>query len=145
MVLCRQKLAPFLDDGFVHKDRRVQRNATDALQVVPKLDTRADGKIKEYKFLIKTAMQENKIHELETIINEVILTTEDSPESHKIYTDLRMDIIHGMICVARYFKYKKDLKERRERAMARMVKIVVKQENVTSVLGNVLKNAFGRG
>ena len=70
---------------------------------MPKLDTRADEKIKEFKFLIKTAMQEKKIHELETIINEIILTKENTPESTKVYTELRMDIIHGMICVAKFF------------------------------------------
>jgi len=102
-VLCRQKLAPFLDDGFVHKDRRIKKNGNDGNQVMPKLDTRADARIKEYRFLVKTAMQENKIAELEAIINEIIMTTENSPESHKVYTELRMDIIHGMICTAKFF------------------------------------------
>jgi hypothetical protein len=83
---------------------------------MPKLDTRADARIKDYRFLIKTAMQENKIQELEAIINEIIQTTENSPESHKVYTELRMDIIHGMICVAKFFEYKRDMKEKREKA-----------------------------
>ena len=40
------------------------------------------------------------------------MTHDDSPDNMKIYAELRLDIIHGQICLASFFKWKRDLRQR---------------------------------
>jgi hypothetical protein len=95
LVLCRQKLAPFLDDGFVHKDRKKKRSGPNDGLAAPKCNARIDNKIKEAKVLMTRALKDNKVFELETIIDSITLNKDGTKESDKIYNDLRLHLIHS--------------------------------------------------
>ena len=41
-----------------------------------------------------------------------MLARDDIPDNLKIYKDLRLNIIHGQICLASFFKWKRDVKEK---------------------------------
>jgi hypothetical protein len=83
LVTCRQKLAPFLDEGFIHQNRKIKKKGNDT-QVV-KTDAETEMTIKQIKYGIKKAMHEGKIYELENIIDHICLQESDSGESNKIY------------------------------------------------------------
>ena len=46
--------------------------------------------------------------ELETILNELAITLDDNIDNINIYKELRMSIVHGQICLAAFFKWKKE-------------------------------------
>ena len=46
------------------------------------------------------------------MLNELMLARDDIPDNLKIYKDLRLNIIHGQICLASFFKWKRDVKEK---------------------------------
>jgi len=48
------------------------------------------------------------LYELEQVLNELTLSQDDNPDNMKIYKELRMNIIHGQICLASFFKWKRD-------------------------------------
>ena len=59
------------------------------------VDTRTQDKVKEYKAQIWECLVNNSLHDLENVVNEITLNDKETPEANKIYTDLRMDLIHS--------------------------------------------------
>ena len=45
-------------------------------------------------------------------MNELTMSQDDIPDNLKIYTELRMHIIHGQICLASFFKWKRELRQK---------------------------------
>ena len=50
---------------------------------------------------------------------------DESPDSLKIYKDLRLNIIHGQICLGKFFEWKRNMREKQ---------ILVAQENFKKAL-----------
>ena len=46
------------------------------------------------------------------MLNELTLSQDDNPDNMKIYKELRMNIIHGQICLASFFKWKQDQRQK---------------------------------
>lgn len=46
------------------------------------------------------------------ILNELTIALDDNIDNVRIYKELRLSIIHGQICLASFFKYKRDVKDR---------------------------------
>ena len=51
-------------------------------------------------------MKEYEIKKVEVLILNEIMSEVNSAEAHKIYEGIRMDLILGMIYLAKYQKYK---------------------------------------
>lgn len=50
--------------------------------------------------------------ELEAIMNELTLSMDDNIDNLRIYERLRMNIIHGQICLAHYWKWKDESRQK---------------------------------
>jgi hypothetical protein len=87
LVTCRQKLVPFLDNGFIHQNRKKKKPGTKTMNV--KSDAKTELTIKQIRYGIKKAMHEGLYYELETILNHLCLDESDTGESNKIYQDLQ--------------------------------------------------------
>lgn len=74
------------------------------------------------------ALKDNKVFELETIIDSVTLTRDKTKESDKIYSDLRMHLIHSQLCIAKHFKFKKEQREKRELKASLVLKKALVEE-----------------
>ena len=94
----------------------------------PKCNARVDNRIKEVKVLLSRALKDNKVFELETILDSVILTKHDTKESDKIYNDLRLHLIHSQICIAKHFRFKRDQREKRELKASLVLKKALEEE-----------------
>ena len=79
------------------------------------VDTRTQDKVKNYKNQIWDCLVNNSLHDLENILNEIVLNQAETPEANKIYTDLRLEIIHWQIAIQHSFKFKAKQKEEREK------------------------------
>ena len=100
-------MAPFIDDGVVYKDRKIEPK---------KMEESKDPKIKWQELEEKIAIFQQKIFdfiankeygELENFLNDLIASNDDNPDNLKVYHALRLNIIQGQICLAEYFKWKK--------------------------------------
>ena len=75
-------------------------------------DAELQERIAAYRNKIHECIYMKKMFELEQVLNELTLARDDMPDSLKIYKELRMNIIHGQICLASFFKWKRDVKDR---------------------------------
>ena len=66
----------------------------------------------KYREQIAGCIRHSRYMELEMILNELTLSQIDDIDSLKIYEELRMSIVHGQICLAALFKWKRELKEK---------------------------------
>ena len=105
LVQTRQKLQPFLDQGVVYKDRKI-------VKIDDNGDEKKNADIEErivlYREKILHSIENKKMFELETILNELAITLDDNIDNINIYKELRMSIVHGQICLAAFFKWKKE-------------------------------------
>ena len=109
LVQTRQKLQPFLDDGVVYKDRKIVKKVEDESK---RRDADLEERIVKYREQIAGFIENRRYMELEMILNELTLSQIDDIDSLKIYEELRMSIVHGQICLAAFFKWKRDVKEK---------------------------------
>lgn len=113
LVNTRQKLQPFLDDGVVHKDRKkATKKNLDENSSKRQQDPRVIDKIRDFRERIHACIEEAKIYELESVLNELVLEMDDTPEYNEIYRALRLNIIHGQILLANFFKHKREQKDK---------------------------------
>ena len=73
-------------------------------------DAELDERIVAYKEKIQETIENSRLFELEQVLNELTLSQDDVPDNLKIYRELRMNIIHGQICLAMFFKWKRDMR-----------------------------------
>lgn len=63
-----------------------------------------------YREKIYTCIAKKNVFELEQVLNELTTAQDDSPDNLMIYKQLRMNIIHGQICLASFFKWKREVR-----------------------------------
>ena len=110
LVATRQKLQPFVDDGVIYKDRKIVSKKLEESKK-NRRDAELDERIVAYKEKIQETIENSRLFELEQVMNELTLSQDDNPENLKIYKELRMNIIHGQICLASFFKWKRDMRQ----------------------------------
>lgn len=66
-------------------------------------DAELEERVTAYKDKIQDCINYKRLFELEQVLNELTLSQDDSPDNLKIYKELRMNIIHGQICLASFF------------------------------------------
>ena len=71
-------MKPFIDDGFVHKDRRRSKIIPDDGHE-KKIDPSLEARIWEYKERILESMEEKNIFELQKIVKEVSIDLDNDP------------------------------------------------------------------
>ena len=82
-------MKPFIDDGFVHKDRRRSKyNPDDGVE--KKIDPALEQRIWEYKERILEHITEKSIFELQKIVNEVSYELDNDPHIEYIQDSLRL-------------------------------------------------------
>ena len=76
-----------------------------------KQDAELHERIFAYRDKIMYCITHKKVFELENILNELTMAQDDNPDNLRIYNDLRLNIIHGQICLANFFTWKKEQKD----------------------------------
>ena len=109
LVQTRQKLQPFLDDGVVYKDRKVVKRAQEENK---RRNADLEDRIVSYREKIAACIENKRYYELQNLLNDLTISQHDDIDSLKVYEELRLPIIHGQICCAQLFKWKRDVKER---------------------------------
>ena len=79
-----------------------------------KVDFNLFDEIKEYRTKIKDMIRKRNVHELSKLLDSLALKLDDTSYCDELYKKLRMDIIHGQICLAHYFTWKQNLNQRAE-------------------------------
>lgn len=75
-----------------------------------KKDEENNDRVFAYRDKINECMERKKVFELEQVLNELCLDKNDTVENLKLYKNLRLNIIHGQICLANFFEHKNNLK-----------------------------------
>ena len=104
-VQTRSKLQPFIDEGVIYKDRKIVRYKRDD-EKMNHIDPEVEERIMNYKDKIQACIREGTMFELEAIINELTLSMDDNIDNLRIYERLRMNLIHGQICLAHFWRWK---------------------------------------
>ena len=79
-------------------------------------------------------MELHHVHDLSRILDDLALKLDDTRYSDELYKYLRMDIIHGQICLANYFNWKQDLTKKQEtEGKSLFEEIVLEDENMLKV------------
>ena len=111
LVQTRQKLQPFIDNGFAHEDRKkkTRSNYAEMLRKVvneKRVDQQSfDSVVHEFRKQIKQHMREREMFELDLLIAR-LSNLDDSKYNNELYKQLRLDIIHAQICLAGFFEWK---------------------------------------
>jgi len=71
-------------------------------------DAELEERIAAYRDKIQDCIIYKRLFELEQVLNELTLSQDDNPDNMKIYKELRMNIIHGQICLASFFQWKRE-------------------------------------
>ena len=66
--------------------------------------------------------------ELEAIINELTLSMDDNIDNLRIYERLRMNLIHGQICLAHFWKWKDNSRQKQAKEAQDTFKNTIKFE-----------------
>ena len=111
LVITRQKLQPFVDEGVIYKDRKIV-NKKKEQDTVKRKDAELEERVTAYRDKIHDCITYKRLFELEQVLNELTLSQDDNPDNMKIYKELRMNIIHGQICLASFFKWKQDQRQK---------------------------------
>ena len=93
----------------MYKDRKVVRKVDNENK---RKDADLEERIVKYRDQISMCIEQKRYMELEMILNELTLSQIDDIDSIKVYEELRMSIVHGQICLAAFFKWKRDVKEK---------------------------------
>ena len=64
-----------------------------------------EEKISCFEARINDCIESKEFAELESVLNDLVSTNDDSPDNLRVYHALRMKIIQGQICLAQYFKW----------------------------------------
>ena len=83
LLQTRSKLAPFLDDGFVHYDRK-KKIGGEHKEDSQKVDTRTVDQVLWYKKEFAKCFDYNNTFDVENFIGELI-KPDDRAESNKLY------------------------------------------------------------
>ena len=109
LVNTRQKLAPFVDDGFAHENRAKKKKIVVPL-VVDRTEKRIDATLEllvsDYRSKIKAHMRDREYHELDQLLNPLTTKLGDSRYDNELTKELRLDVIHGQICLANYHEWR---------------------------------------
>ena len=84
VVLTRQKLAPFLDDCFIHQNRK-RKTGGQGMEGMAPVDTRTNDKVKEYQKNIKEMLLKSRVYDANEMMSEIVMDISGTPESVKIY------------------------------------------------------------
>ena len=113
LVITRQKLSPFLDEGFVHQDRK-KRIGEDNAPDTAHIDTRTLERIEQKRKEILYSLVDSNTFDIEIQLAE-LTQAPDTLDANRLYNELRMDIIHGQIMLAKYLEFKNRQKEKEEK------------------------------
>ena len=142
LVNTRQKLQPFIDEGVVHQDRKRRKKdkKSEEIKIERKIDCTLHSEVAEYRAKIKDLMERRHVHELSHLLDQLIQKLDDSKYSDELYTMLRMDIIHGQICMAKYFNWKQELTLKRSAEGNTLFKEAVKNSEHAEKVKDMLKH-----
>lgn len=101
---------PFIDNGFVHCSRKAKPKKRELKQddSESSLDPSMKLVIKEYRQKIRDHMRKREYSELEQVLQYLTTKSDQSMYARMLYNCLRMDIIHGQICMSKYTQWKQD-------------------------------------
>ena len=111
LVQTRQKLAPFIDDGVVMKDRKPVTKKKEESNDPKIKNQEIEEKISNFQARINDCIANKEFADLENVLNDLVATNDDSPDNLKVYHALRLKIIQGQICLAQYFKWMSQMRE----------------------------------
>ena len=86
-----------------------------------------------YKRNIQECITKKRMYELEKILNSLCLSLESDPDSLKIYHALRLSIVHGQICLTKFFQWKNATRERNESKTRQHFRLAILKDAIDEV------------
>ena len=110
-MIARQKIQPFLNNGFNYKDRRHQAVLTSAnpeeISRRRQLAVRYKAKIDKYRRRLENAIGQKDVFEIEKILNDIM----NNEEECELWHHLRLEIIQAQLCMKAYYKWRAETRE----------------------------------
>lgn len=86
LLICTERLRPFTDEGFTHKDRRLQKGQSGANKIKC-IDEKTEQFLLHYKKKLTWCIQKKKVFEIENLLYE-LTNTVDTLQSNNLYQEL---------------------------------------------------------
>ena len=96
--------------------------------------------VSDYRSKIKAHMRDREFHELDQLLNHLTMKLGDSRHDNELTSQLRLDVIHGQICLASYHEWRQNQKMKQINEASNFFTDALKKDEKASNVTNMLKN-----